>query len=76
LPEPNNDISMAFNGMGKSPRVIFKPQRIADDDWKIEAHYPGTEIRYVDGFKSKAEIDEWLASDGKIRWLRSQGYAK
>jgi hypothetical protein len=62
--------------MGKSPRVIFKHKRIAEGDWQIEAHCPGTEIRYVGGFKSKAEIDEWLASDGKIKWLRSQGYAK
>jgi hypothetical protein len=62
--------------MAKSPRVIFKHQRNADDDWQIEAHYPGAEIRYVKGFKSKAEIDEWLAGDGKIKWLKSQGYAK
>jgi hypothetical protein len=62
--------------MGKSQRVTFKPQRIADGDWQIEAHYLGAEIRYIGGFKSKAEIDEWLAGDGKIRWLRSLGYAK
>ena len=62
--------------MGKSPRVVFKHQRVADGDWQIEAHYPGAEIRTIDGFKSKAEIDEWLSGDGKIRWLRSQGYAK
>jgi hypothetical protein len=62
--------------MGKSPRVLFKHERIADGDWQIQAHYPGAEIRYVKGFKDKAEIDEWLARDGKIKWLRSQGYAK
>ena len=62
--------------MAKSPRVIFKHQRIADGDWQIQAHYPGVDIRTIGGFKSKAEIDEWLAGDGKIRWLRSQGYAK
>lgn len=62
--------------MTKSPRVIFKVQRIAEDDWKIEAHYPGEEIRYIKGFKSKSEIDEWLAGSSKIDWLRSQGYAK
>jgi hypothetical protein len=62
--------------MSKSPRVIFHPKRIAEGDWQIEAHCPGAEIRYVSGFKSKAEIDEWLAGEGKIKWLRSQGYAK
>jgi hypothetical protein len=61
--------------MGKI-RVIFKHQRIEDGDWQIEAHCPGAEMRVITGFKSKAEIDDWLAGDGKIRWLRSQGYAK
>jgi hypothetical protein len=62
--------------MGKFPRVIFHPNRIAEGDWQIEAHCPGAEIRYVTGFKNKAEIDEWLAGAGKIKWLRLQGYAK
>jgi hypothetical protein len=26
--------------MSKSPRVTFKYNRIAEDDWQIEAHYP------------------------------------
>lgn len=62
--------------IAKSPRVIFKPERIMDGDWQIQAHCPGAEIRYISGFKDKAAIEEWLAGDGKIRWLRSQGYAK
>jgi hypothetical protein len=62
--------------MGKSPRVIFKHKRIAEGDWHIEAQYPGAENRYIKGFKSKAEIDEWLQGSRRIDWLRSQGYAK
>jgi hypothetical protein len=62
--------------MSKSPRVIFKYKRIAEGDWQIEAHYPGAEIRYIKGFNSKAEIDEWLQGSRRIDWLRSQGYAK
>jgi hypothetical protein len=62
--------------MGKSPRIIFHPNRIEEGDWQIEAHCPGAEIRYVTGFQDKAAIDAWLAGDGKIKWLRSQGYAK
>jgi hypothetical protein len=62
--------------MSKSPRVIFKYKRIAEGDWQIEAHYPAAEIRYIKGFKSKAEIDEWLQGSRRIDWLRSQGYAK
>jgi hypothetical protein len=62
--------------MAKSPRVVFKPKRIAEGEWQIQADCPGVETKYVAGFKTKAEIDEWLAGDGKIKWLRSQGYAK
>ena len=62
--------------MSKSFRVIFKYKRIAEGDWQIEAHYPGAEIRYIKGFKSKAESDEWLQGSRRIDWLRSQGYAK
>jgi hypothetical protein len=51
-------------------------KRIAQDDWQIEAHYPGAEIRYIKGLKSKVEVDEWLAGSRRIDWLRSQGYAK
>jgi hypothetical protein len=60
----------------KSLRVIFKMQRIKEDDRQIQAHYPDVEIRYIKGFRSKAEIDDWLAGSPRIDWLRSQGYAK
>jgi hypothetical protein len=62
--------------MSKSPRVTFRPERIAEGDWQIQAHYPDLDIRYIKGFADKAAIDEWLSSDGKIKWLRAQGYAK
>ena len=65
-----------IGGMAKSVRVVFKYERIAEGDWQIVAECAGAETRYVKGFKTKAEIDEWLAGDGKIKWLRSQGYAK
>jgi hypothetical protein len=64
-----------FVGMSK-PRVTFKMQRIAEDDWQILADYPGAETRYIKGLKSKAEVDEWLNGTRRIDWLRSQGYAK
>ena len=62
--------------MKKSPRVTFSPKRINEGEWQIEANCPGTEARYVTGFTTKTEVDEWLAGDRKIGWLRSQGYAK
>ena len=58
------------------PRVTFKMQRIAEGDGQIIAEYPGVEPRYIKGFTSKTEVDEWLAGTRRIDWLRSQGYAK
>jgi hypothetical protein len=60
----------------KSARVTFKMQRIEEDDWQIQAHYPGAEVRHIKGFKSKAEVDDWMTGPRRIDWLRSQGYAK
>jgi hypothetical protein len=60
----------------RPPQVIFKMRRIAEDDWQIAAEYPGMETRYIKGFKSKADVDDWLAGSRRIDWLRSQGYAK
>ena len=60
----------------KSPRVVFKMQRIEENDWQIQALCPGVETQYIKGFKSKAEVDDWLAGSRRIDWLRSQGYAK
>lgn len=57
-------------------KVVFKPVRIAEGDWNIRAECPGVVPIDIIGFKSKAEIDEWMNGDGRIAWLRSQGYAK
>ena len=39
---------------------------------------PDTDDKTVSltGFKDKAAIDEWLNGAGKIKWLRTNGYAK
>ncbi len=57
-------------------KVIFRMQRIAEDDWQILAEYPGAEDRVIKGLTSKADVDDWLNGDRRIVWLRSQGYAK
>ena len=57
-------------------KVIFKPVRIAEGDWNILAECPGRPPVQITGFKSKTEVDEWMNGDGRIAWLRSQGYAK
>jgi hypothetical protein len=66
----------SHNGHMSKARVELKYKRIAENEWHIEAHYPGAELRHIRGFKSKAEIDEWLQGSRRIDWMRSQGYAK
>lgn len=51
-------------------------KRIAEGDWQIIAECPGVETQYVNGLKSKAEVDEWLSGTRKLDWLRAHGYAK
>jgi hypothetical protein len=62
--------------MSKSPRVTFKLKRVAEGDWQIDAHCPGVETETIKGFKTKAEVDEWLQGSRRIDWLRAHGYAK
>ena len=57
-------------------KVTFRIVRIAEDDWNIQAEYPGIEPRLITGLKSKADADEWMNGERRIAWLRSQGYAK
>ena len=58
------------------PKVTFKIVRIAEDNWSIQADYPGVEPRMITGLTSKADADDWMNGNRKIAWLRSQGYAK
>ena len=57
-------------------KVTFKPERISEGDWNILAECPGVQPVQITGFKSKTEVDEWMNGNGRIAWLRSQGYAK
>jgi hypothetical protein len=57
-------------------KVVFKIVRNAEDDWNIQAEYPGVEPRQITGLKSKSDADDWMNGERRIAWLRSQGYAK
>jgi len=58
------------------PRVTFKIIRNAENDWSIQADYPGLEPRLITGLTSKDDANEWINGERRISWLRSQGYAK
>jgi hypothetical protein len=49
--------------------VTFRPIRNSDDDWTVVAEYPGAEPREIAGFKSKADVDDWMKGDRKVAWL-------
>jgi hypothetical protein len=57
-------------------KVTFKIVRNSDEDWTIQAEYPGAAAREITGLKSKADADDWMNGDRRVAWLRSQGYAK
>ena len=57
-------------------KVTFRIIRVSDDDWTIQADYPGSEQREINGLTSKEDAQDWVNGDRKVAWLRSQGYAK
>jgi hypothetical protein len=62
--------------MVATDHTIFKIRRIAEDDWQIEAHSPGAEVRYITGFKSEGSAMTWI-EDGRSReWAKAQGDPK
>ena len=62
--------------MSKKPRIIFRAKRIADDEWEIEAHSAGEEVRRIKGLTSHEDVRDWIDGSRKVEWLRSQGLAK
>jgi hypothetical protein len=77
LPSPCHPLAhnnrRGVHGKSKSD---FKTVRSSEDDWNIVAEYPGTDPREITGFKSKADVDDWMNGDRRVAWLRSHCYAK
>jgi hypothetical protein len=62
--------------MKKAPRVIFLTKHTSETDWLIEASVLGPGVRVISGLISKAYVDDWINGERKLKWLRSEGYAK
>jgi hypothetical protein len=58
-----------------SGATIFNPRPREDGSWEIEALCPDGRLEAISGFKSKAEIEQWLASGRCQSWLRARSYA-
>ena len=54
--------------------VIFKAQKVSDDDWQLICHCPGGKIEYVTGFLDEQSIKNWLASEHAADWLKARGF--
>ena len=62
--------------LSKKPRIEFRPKRIAENEWQVEAICPGHETRFITGLTSRDDVYEWINGPRKIAWLKSQGLAK
>jgi len=62
--------------MSKKIRIDFRPKRLTDDKWQVEAHYPGQDTRFIGGLRSLEEVREWINGPRKLAWLRSHRLAK
>jgi hypothetical protein len=59
--------------MPLSDLIIFKPQRIANDDWQVRAFCPGAKIEYITGFKTEDAAKEWIKSSHASAWQAAWG---
>jgi hypothetical protein len=55
--------------------TIFNPRLREDGSWEVETLCPDGRLEPISGFKSKAEIEQWLASGRCQPWLRARGFA-
>jgi hypothetical protein len=61
--------------MMAEPHIVFEPQKIGDE-WQIRAHCPEGQLRYIAGFKSKAEAEAWSKTIACRVWRAKEGYLK
>jgi hypothetical protein len=56
----------------KLPRINFYPIRAGDsDEWRVLAHCPGTPLKYISGFASRAEAEAWASGPEVNAWIRA-----
>ena len=67
----------ARSGFGrKLPKVTFYAIPTADrEKWRLLAHVPGSSIRHIASFDSKAEAEAWASGPDGQAWIRAN-YSK
>jgi hypothetical protein len=54
--------------------VIFKAEKVSQDDWQIKCSCPGGKIDYVTGFLDEQSTQNWLQTEHRAHWLKVRGY--
>jgi len=62
--------------MSKKIRIEFRPKRLTEDEWQVEAHSPGQDTCFIRGLRTLEEVHDWINGPRKLAWLKSQGLAK
>jgi hypothetical protein len=55
----------------KLPKVMFYAIPTTDrEKWRLLAHFPGSPMKYIASFDSKAEAEEWASGSEAQDWVR------
>jgi hypothetical protein len=59
-----------FRHRAKPHRVVFYPEPVdRGDKWRLQAHRPGSPVKYTSAFNTKAEAEAWASSPDAIAWI-------
>jgi len=59
-----------FRRRPKLPKVSFYPEPIdRGNQWRLQAHCPGSPVKYTSAFKTKAEAKAWASSPEAVAWI-------
>jgi hypothetical protein len=47
--------------IAKSGLIVFRPERLAEDNWQIRVFFPGVKGEYVIRFETEDAAKEWIA---------------
>jgi hypothetical protein len=61
----------------KLPKITFYPVPVdGGENWRLLAHIPGSPVKYIGGFKTKAEAEAWASGPQGSAWVRANSPTK
>jgi hypothetical protein len=56
----------------KLSNVTFYPLPVsAGESWRLFVHCPGTPVKYIGGFNTKADAEAWASGPESSAWVRA-----